>query len=208
MSSCPGATVEPAKAMQNVPPSIWVSINQSVAKYKPVNMGQGFPDFAPPTQVLDNLAQVAKDENQLLHQYTRSMGHPRLVQVLAKLYTPFFQCSSPTKSPGTFTKEHQLDPLTNIVISGGAYGSLFTAFSALLNSGDECVVMEPNFDCYGPMILQAGGKPLYVQLRPKKGGHSSADWTLDFDQLENVVSSKKNHFIHALIPRPTFSPIK
>lgn len=40
-------------------------------KYKPLNLGQGFPDFAPPKHVTDALADVAKGDNILLQQYTR-----------------------------------------------------------------------------------------------------------------------------------------
>ena len=40
-------------------------------KHKPLNLGQGFPDFAAPKHVTDALAEVAKSENILLHQYTR-----------------------------------------------------------------------------------------------------------------------------------------
>lgn len=41
------------------------------AQYKPLNLGQGFPDFAAPKYVTEALAQVAQSDNVLLHQYTR-----------------------------------------------------------------------------------------------------------------------------------------
>lgn len=40
-------------------------------KHKPLNLGQGFPDFAPPSHVTASLADVAKGDNVLLQQYTR-----------------------------------------------------------------------------------------------------------------------------------------
>lgn len=40
-------------------------------KHKPLNLGQGFPDFAPPKHVTDALAEVAMGDNILLQQYTR-----------------------------------------------------------------------------------------------------------------------------------------
>jgi hypothetical protein len=36
---------------------------------------EGFPDFAPPKHVTDALADVAKEDNILLHQYTRGYVH-------------------------------------------------------------------------------------------------------------------------------------
>lgn len=41
------------------------------AQYKPLNLGQGFPDFAAPKYATDALGEVAKSDNVLLHQYTR-----------------------------------------------------------------------------------------------------------------------------------------
>lgn len=40
-------------------------------EYKPLNLGQGFPDDAAPEYVTEALAAIAKDENPLLQQYTR-----------------------------------------------------------------------------------------------------------------------------------------
>ena len=42
------------------------------AQYKPLNLGQGFPDFFPPDHVTNGLGTVANSrENPLIHQYTR-----------------------------------------------------------------------------------------------------------------------------------------
>jgi len=39
--------------------------------HKPLNLGQGFPDFAAPDYVTKALAEVTTGENVLLNQYTR-----------------------------------------------------------------------------------------------------------------------------------------
>lgn len=51
--------------------SVWVEYAALAAKYKPINLGQGFPDFAAPSVVTRALGDVACDKNVLLHQYTR-----------------------------------------------------------------------------------------------------------------------------------------
>lgn len=44
---------------------------QIALEYKPLNLGQGFPDFAAPDYVTKALSSIASGDNVLLHQYTR-----------------------------------------------------------------------------------------------------------------------------------------
>lgn len=44
---------------------------QLALQYKPLNLGQGFPDFHAPENVTKALAAVTTGENPLLNQYTR-----------------------------------------------------------------------------------------------------------------------------------------
>ncbi|KAF6771487.1 hypothetical protein AHF37_09778 [Paragonimus kellicotti] len=178
---------------ENMIPSqhVKVEINKAVAKYKPINLGQGFPDCLPRAHVLQSIGSLgAPDVNPLLHQYTRSMvsdypflsslnifGHPRLVNVLAKLYSSFMRCDPHSYASATgplkqnsFALDRQLDPMNEVIVSIGAYGALFAAISSLVDHGDEVIIMEPSFDCYAPMTIGAGGVPVYLPLRPQKVG--------------------------------------
>jgi kynurenine---oxoglutarate transaminase / cysteine-S-conjugate beta-lyase / glutamine---phenylpyruvate transaminase len=58
-------------------------------KHKPLNLGQGFPDFAPPQHVTDALADVAKDSNVMLHQYTRGYVSPTIKNYLSMLLADY-----------------------------------------------------------------------------------------------------------------------
>lgn len=143
-------------------------------QYKPLNLGQGFPDELPPSYVTDALADIAKSDNPMLQQYTRgyvscryslipvlfrigytiilSQGHVRLVQALSKLYSKLV--------------EREVNPLSEILITSGAYEALYSAIMGHIDVGDEVIIIEPFFDCYEPMVKMAGGVPRFIALKP------------------------------------------
>lgn len=51
--------------------SFRVEYIQLALEHKPLNLGQGFPDYSPPSYVTEALSEVARGENCLIHQYTR-----------------------------------------------------------------------------------------------------------------------------------------
>uniref|UniRef100_A0A6A7FRC2 Kynurenine--oxoglutarate transaminase 3-like n=2 Tax=Hirondellea gigas TaxID=1518452 RepID=A0A6A7FRC2_9CRUS len=164
--------------------SVWVEFNQLALEVKPLNLGQGFPDFAAPENVRRALSRVCNDnENVLLNQYTRGFGHPRLVTALGKLYSA--------------EMERVIDPMQEILVTAGAYESLFVAMMGLVNPGDEVIIIEPFFDCYDPQVRLAGGLPVFVPLRPSRVGTvtTSAEWKLDPAELAAAFSNKTKAII-------------
>ena len=106
--------------------NVWVEFGALNAKHNTCNLGQGFPDMkhhSPPASVKAALAEVIAGDNLFFHQYTRSYGHPRLVNALAKLYGQLLR--------------RTIDPMTDVLITVGAYGSLHAAVNGLVQPGDE-----------------------------------------------------------------------
>lgn len=93
--------------------SVWVEYIQLASEYKPLNLGQGFTDYAVPAFIRDALAEAATSPNVLMNQYTRGFGHPRLVKALAQLY-------------GTVT-ERPIDANSEVLVTVGAYEALYAA---------------------------------------------------------------------------------
>ncbi|KAI1710744.1 aminotransferase class I and II domain-containing protein [Ditylenchus destructor] len=84
-----------------------------------------------------------------------------------------------------------VNPQTDILITVGAYLSLYYSFIGWLNPGDEVIIFEPAYDSYVSQIEMAGGVPVPVVmiLDPKKSD-TSAGYTLDFDEVRRKINSK------------------
>ncbi|XP_069913842.1 kynurenine--oxoglutarate transaminase 1 isoform X4 [Oryctolagus cuniculus] len=108
------------------------------------------------------------------------LGYPPLTEILASFFGKLLG--------------QELDPLKNVLVTVGAYGALFTAFQALVEEGDEVIIVEPFFDCYEPMTLMAGGRPVFVSLRPSpsqdKEPDSSSNWCLDPAELASKFTAR------------------
>ncbi|XP_014223260.1 kynurenine--oxoglutarate transaminase 3 [Trichogramma pretiosum] len=163
--------------------SVWVEYIQLALQHKPVNLGQGFPNFHAPENVRKALANAALNENPLLNQYTRGFGHPRLVNAIAALYSKLLS--------------RKLDPTTEVIVTAGAYEALYAAIQGHTSPGDEWIIIEPFFDCYEPMIRTAGGIPKFIPLKPTKnsGIISSGDWIYDKNEMASLFNEKTKGII-------------
>lgn len=86
-----------------------------------VNLGQGFPDWMPPQFALDSLVEAATDTQQSPHQYTRTAGHPNLVNQLAKRYSIHLK--------------QNVDPMSEVAVTIGASQALYLSLQVLVKPG-------------------------------------------------------------------------
>jgi len=156
----------PAQRVRSFGVTVFAEFSALALQYNAVNLGQGFPNFPAPDFVKEAAKQaIAADINQ----YARSAGHLRLVKALANVYSPLFG--------------RELNPLTEIVTTVGATEGIFATIQALIEPGDEVILIEPFYDSYPASVIMAGGTPVYVPLRPAPNATSSTAWVLDMDEL-------------------------
>jgi methionine aminotransferase len=75
------------------------------------------------------------------------------------------------------------NPEKEINITAGGTEAIYAAITAVINEGDEVIVIEPAYDCYVPAIELCGGIPVYVQL-------TAPDYTIDWKELKKKVSHR------------------
>lgn len=112
-----------------------------------VNLGQGFPDFDGP----DFVKRAAIEAIGAGHnQYCRMGGLPDLARAVAEHQTRFYRID--------------FDPETEISVYSGATEALAVSFQALLEPGDEVILLEPYYDSYPAAVALAGGLARVVTL--------------------------------------------
>lgn len=184
--------IELSNACKSIPESLWVKAVSMVQKYKPVNLGQGFPDFPEivPKRLRANLISTQSDDAPVFcNQYARGQGQVDLVRELALLYGQF--CG------------RTINPMSEVLVTVGAYEALHCIISAVVNPGDEVILIEPYFDSYGETIRALGGKARGVPLRLKPGGKTSKDFVLDRDELRDTFNEKTKCIIVNTPHNPT-----
>lgn len=134
-----------------------------------VNLGQGFPDYDGPPEVLA----VARDEIAAGHnQYPPGIGTDVLRRAVAAHQQRFWNIA--------------IDPADEVLVTMGATEALAGALLGMLDDGDEVIVFEPLFDTYAGCVALAGARLSPVTLRPDATGRH----TFDPDDLRRAVSPR------------------
>ncbi|MBQ9807468.1 MAG: pyridoxal phosphate-dependent aminotransferase [Ruminococcus sp.] len=118
-------------------------------KYGAVNLSQGFPDFDPPKEILDRLAQVTKED---FHQYSITWGAQNFREALAEKQSRLMG--------------RNIDPNSEIVVTCGSTEAMMAAMMSVTNPGDKVIVFSPFYENYGADTILSGAEPIYVPLIP------------------------------------------
>ncbi len=169
-----------ASRVAHFAPSPFSAMTALAVEHDAVNLGQGFPDFSPPDFVL-KAAQTAFSSN--LHQYAPPRGHARLQRAL----------SANLEASLGFTP----DPESEVTITVGATQAMYSSIQALLEPGDEAIILEPTYDMYAPQVSLSGGIAKYLPLE------SENNFALNLSKLRELCSSKTKILILNTPNNPT-----
>jgi N-succinyldiaminopimelate aminotransferase len=131
-----------------------------------INLGQGFPDTDGPAEVAEAAAAAILEGH---NQYPPGMGIPVLRQAISAHREHFTGLA--------------YDPDGEVLVTTGATEAIAAALLALVDPGDEVVVLEPYYDSYVACIGFAGGVRRPVTLRPPT-------YALDPDELRRAVTPR------------------
>ena len=149
--------------------SLTAEFSQLAAKYNLTSLGGGVPHLDPPKFVIDNLIEAVNDGK---NQYTSSYGHIEARKYIAEYFQDKF--------------EHQIDPMTEVLISNGALSTLNICLEAFITDElDEVILIEPFYIFYSSLVLDAKGT---IKTVPMVLEYSKC--RLDLDKLREALSSK------------------
>jgi aminotransferase len=144
-----------------------------------VNLAQGFPDFPMPTPMKDAACAAIQGD---INQYAVTWGAPTLRLAITEKYRRWYKM--------------EVDPDTEVTVTCGATEAMAAAFLALLNPGDEVIILEPFYENYGPDAILAGAKPVFVPL-------TGPDWHLDIERLAAAVTPRTRALVLNTPHNPT-----
>ena len=139
----------PNTLLANTGTTIFTVMSALAAQHGSINLGQGFPDTDGPADVLQAAADALFDGR---NQYPPMAGVPELRQAVAHANRRFYGLD--------------IDPDSEVVVTSGATEAITACLMALINPGDEVVLIEPLYDTYLPVVRLLGAIPKLVRLTP------------------------------------------
>jgi len=131
-----------------------------------INLSQGFPDFDPPQEVIQAAAAAITSG---YNQYSPARGILDLRVKLAEQYSDKLGWS--------------VDAERHVTVTCGVTEAINVALLALLDPGDEIIIIEPAHENFVPAALLSGARPIAVPLTEQK-------FRLDVDLLKQSLTDR------------------
>lgn len=127
-------------------------------KYGAINLSQGFPDFDPPKEIIEELQRAAVEGP---HQYAVTWGSQEFREAVARKQERFMGI--------------KINPDENVVVTCGSTEAMMAAMMSICEVGDKVAIFSPFYENYAADTVLCGAVPIYIPLKPP---------TFDFDRKE------------------------
>src|SRR3989442_3946161 len=148
-------------------------------KHNAVNLSRGSPG-SPATAEIQEAARGAVADD--INQYAITWGAKPLRDAVVEKFAR--------------TQGVKVDPEREITICCGSTEAMMSSMMAMINPGDEIVVLEPFYENYGPDAILSGATPRFVKLRPP-------DWSFDEKELAAAFGPRTKAIILNTPNNPT-----
>jgi aminotransferase len=136
-----------------------------------INMAQGVCDTDPPHPVVEAAIAAIRSRHNI---YTRMDGIAPLREAIAQKFASFNRL--------------RVDPHTQVFVTSGATGAMHASLLALLDAGDECIVLEPFYGYHVSTLKMMQIVPVVVPLTGPR-------FDLDVDRLRAAMTPRTRAII-------------
>ena len=140
----------------------------------------GQPDFITPWHI--RVAAIESLENGKTY-YTSNSGTLKLRQEISAYMNRRYDLT--------------YDPKHEVIVTIGGSEAIDIAMRAVIAPGDEVIIPQPAFVCYGPICELAGGKPVYINTKEEN------KFKLTADELKSVITPKTKMLVLPYPNNPT-----
>ncbi|GAN52692.1 aminotransferase [Tanticharoenia sakaeratensis] len=149
-----------------LPTTIFTVMSQLAAQHGAINLGQGFPDTEGPAELVEAARRFLGDGR---NQYAPLTGLPELRGAVARANARFYGIEA--------------DATRDVVVTSGATEAITACLMAVVDPGDEVVLIEPLYDTYLPVLKMLGAVARCVRLH-------APDWLLPEQELRAAFGPK------------------
>lgn len=145
-----------------------------------LSLGVGEPDFQTPWTIRQTAIHTLETKRTV---YTANSGLLELRKSISKYLNKKIKT--------------QYDPNNEIVVTVGGSEAIDISIRALINPGDEVIIVEPCFVCYSPIVELTGGVPVPINT------NIDNNFKLTAQELKEKITSKTKLLILPFPNNPT-----
>jgi len=170
-----------AEHLKTVPPSGIRRFFDLVSEMDDViSLGVGEPDFITPWHIREACIHSIEHGETA---YTSNYGLLELREEISKLYSQKYRVD--------------YNPESETLVTTGVSEALDIAIRAVVNPGDEVIVVQPSYVSYVPSVIFAGGVPVPVSTK------MSNNFKITAEELEDTITDKTKAVIINYPNNPT-----